>query len=73
MKKKDVLIFLEDHEIAAVDAYARELEAQQQKEDEKLPPTRRRRSVSRSKAIRTLILERLDWLGFTPEEDKPTT
>lgn len=68
MRKKDVLIYLDENEIAAIDEYAKYLEQIQRKEDEKLPPTRRRRSVSRSKAIRTLILERLNWLGYSPKQ-----
>lgn len=65
-KKEIVQVFLEREEIEMLDEIAKKMTEIKLKEDikNKVPPSKRGRRVSRSKAARFLILEGVKWSGM---------
>jgi len=67
MRKKEIIqVFLEPEEIKMIDEIAEKMTEIKLKEDikNKVPPSKRGRRVSRSKAARFLILEGVKWSGM---------
>ncbi|MEG6615647.1 hypothetical protein V6C27_04295 [Peptococcaceae bacterium 1198_IL3148] len=65
-RKTIIQVFLEPDEIEMIDQIAKKMTDIKLKEDikNKVPPSKRGRRVSRSKAARFLLLEGVKWSGM---------
>lgn len=65
MSKQRIYIWLEEEEIEELEKIAEVLTEIKAKKEEKakVPPSKRGREVSRSKAARACIIEGMKWLG----------
>jgi hypothetical protein len=67
MSRKTIIqVFLEPDEIEMIDQIAKKMTENKLREDikNKVPPSKRGRRVSRSKAARFLLLEGVKWSGM---------